>query len=174
MATNWKDVGAGIASAAPVIGGILGSIIPGLGTAVGAGAGTAIKAIAAAFGLSSDATPEAIMHAVQTDPEAMVKLRVAEMDFTLKQRDQDLEKMRIDIDGLRAQNEVYVEELKTKTVPWVDAAHKMGRQLLNVFNIVAVIILMLNGQTITPEVAILLGGPNIAYQLIKKAGNPTQ
>jgi hypothetical protein len=55
----------------------------------------------------------------------------------------------------------------------VDALHKMGRQILTVLNIVAVVVLMLYGKSITPQVALVLGGSNIAYQLIKGKGNPT-
>ena len=64
----------------------------------------------------------------------------------------------------------YLAELATKTVPWIDGLHKMGRQIINVLTIVAVVLLMLLGKTITPEVAILLGGGNVAYQLIKGKG----
>ena len=66
--------------------------------------------------------------------------------------------------------ESYLAELGTKTIPWVDGLHKMGRQIINVLTIVAVVLLMLLGKTITPEVAILLGGGNVAYQLIKGKG----
>ena len=167
---DWKDIGSTIANAAPTIGGLIGSIVPGLGTVVGAGAGTAIKAIAGAFGLADTARPEEIMAAIQADPQAVVKLKMAEMDFTLKQRDQDLEKMRIDIDGLRAQNETYLKELDTRTVPWVDAVHKMGRQILNLFNILAVCWFAYKSFPIDLNVVLLLGGPNVAYQLIKGKG----
>lgn len=65
---------------------------------------------------------------------------------------------------------MYIAELETKTVPWIDGLHKMGRQILNVLVIIAVVLLMLTGHTITPEVAVILGGPNVAYQLIKGKG----
>ena len=66
--------------------------------------------------------------------------------------------------------EIYIKELETKTVPWVDALHKMGRQNLNFITIVATVVLLLMGKTITPEVALLLGGGNVAYQFIKGKG----
>jgi len=65
---------------------------------------------------------------------------------------------------------VYMTELQTKTIPWVDALHKMGRQILNFCNILAVVIFILCDITIDQNVALLLGGPNIAYQLIKGKG----
>jgi hypothetical protein len=67
-------------------------------------------------------------------------------------------------------NMVYLAELQTKTIPWVDATHKMGRQILNFASISAAVTLILLGYEITSQVALLLGGPNVAYQLIKGKG----
>lgn len=67
-------------------------------------------------------------------------------------------------------HQVYLAELATKTVPWVDALHKMGRQILNIANLVVVVVLVMYGVQITQEIALLLGGPNLAYQLIKGRG----
>jgi len=71
---------------------------------------------------------------------------------------------------LAMDKEIYIKELEVKTIPWVDALHKMGRQILNLLVVIATVVLMLCSKTITPEVALLLGGGNVAYQLIKKAG----
>ena len=68
------------------------------------------------------------------------------------------------------EQQVYMAELATKTVPWVDALHKMGRQILNFLNIATVIAFALWDVPITKEIALLLGGPNVAYQLIKGKG----
>jgi len=66
--------------------------------------------------------------------------------------------------------EVYMAELGTKTVPWVDALHKMGRQILNIATIAAAVTLLLLGVEITPTIALILGGGNVSYQLIKGSG----
>lgn len=66
--------------------------------------------------------------------------------------------------------ELTIIELQVKTVPWVDALHKMGRQITNYLTLFIVLGLMLAGKEITPTVAAILGGPNIAYQLIKGKG----
>ena len=66
--------------------------------------------------------------------------------------------------------DIYLAALNTKTVPWVDGLHKMSRPILNAVTIIAVVALMLCGKSITPEVAMILGGPNLAYQLIKGKG----
>lgn len=65
---------------------------------------------------------------------------------------------------------LYEAELNTKTVPWVDALHKMGRQLTNYLLIVVVTILLLCEVEITGPVALLMGGGNVAYQFIKGRG----
>ena len=66
--------------------------------------------------------------------------------------------------------ELYVLELQTQTIPWVDALHKMGRQIANIVTIIVVGALLLLGKEITPTVALILGGGNVAYQVIKGAG----
>ena len=76
-----------------------------------------------------------------------------------------LEKLKQTVD-----RELYIIELQTSTVPWVDALHKMGRQIVNVVTIVAVTILMLKNIEITGAAALVLGGGNVAYQVIKGKG----
>lgn len=71
---------------------------------------------------------------------------------------------------MTVEKDVYIAALNTKTVPWVDGLHKMSRPILNIVTIAAVVALMLSGKSITPEVAMILGGPNLAYQLIKGKG----
>lgn len=67
--------------------------------------------------------------------------------------------------------ELLIIELQTKTIPWVDALHKMGRQLQWYITAVIVGISMLAGHEITSQEAMLLGGVSIAYQLIKGKGS---
>jgi hypothetical protein len=62
---------------------------------------------------------------------------------------------------------LYLKELDTKTVPWVDALHKMGRQLLNYFTIAYCLVALFMGHEISQNELLLLGSPNVAYQLIK-------
>lgn len=72
--STWGDVAAAVSKFAP----ILGNAVPGVGTVVGAGVGLAASVIAKSLG--TDPTPDSIMTALSADPEAMVKLRQAEMD----------------------------------------------------------------------------------------------
>jgi len=66
--------------------------------------------------------------------------------------------------------EIYLKELETKTVPWVDGLHKMSRIILSFSCISATVLLMVLGHEITPTVAIILGGPTAAYTIIKGKG----
>ena len=160
---EWQDVGAKIAKWAPELGATIGSVVPGVGTAAGGAIGLGIRALASAFGLTENVTPEQLDAAISQDPNAALTIKLANMNFLIEMR-------KLDIEELRANTEPYIEELRAKTVPWVDGLHKLGRQILNLFNIVATVWLMLDGKTITPEVVLLLGGPNVAYQLIKGKG----
>jgi len=128
-----------------------------------AGAIGALGALGRAFGLGSNPKVEDIHTIIQTDPEASLKIALAEMDFQLKKRDQDIEEMRV-------QMAPYLKELDTKTIPWVDAIHKMGRQISNWGTMIIVFVLLMTGHAISPEATALIGGGNLAYQLIKGKG----
>jgi len=64
----------------------------------------------------------------------------------------------------------YIEELRTKTVPWIDGLHKMGRQIINLIVILAWLISLWIGHDLTQWDVFILGGGNVAYQLIKGKG----
>ncbi|WP_070106328.1 hypothetical protein [Burkholderia plantarii] len=72
--STWGDVAAAVSRFAP----ILGNAVPGVGTVVGAGVGLAASVIAKALG--TDPTPDSVMSALSADPDAIVKLKQAEMD----------------------------------------------------------------------------------------------
>ena len=65
---------------------------------------------------------------------------------------------------------LYSLELQTKTVPWVDSLHKMGRQITNWLTIIAVTTPLILEIEITGPAALILGGGNVAYQIIKGKG----
>jgi hypothetical protein len=99
------------------------------------------------------------------DTAEIIKEAVTDKDKQLKILE-NLEQIK-----MQADKEIYIKELETKTVTWVDALHKMARTILNVMVIIAVVILSLKNIEITPTMALVLGGGNVAYQLIKGAGN---
>lgn len=72
--STWEDVASAVSRFAP----ILGNAVPGAGPVVGAGVGLAASVIAKALG--TDPAPDSILTALSSDPDAILKLRQAEMD----------------------------------------------------------------------------------------------
>ena len=105
---DWKDVALAVGKIAPALGAVLAPATGGISLAIGAGIG----AITTAFGLPSDAKPEDILAAVTTDPEARLKLLVAENDFKSKQRDQELEEMKAILEDVQSARNRQVESEK--------------------------------------------------------------
>ena len=70
---DWKSLGKEVASAAPILGGVLGG--PG-----GAAAGTLIASL---FGVKAD-DPDAMSAAIKADPMAAVKLRELELNHQIQ------------------------------------------------------------------------------------------
>lgn len=70
--------------------------------------------------------------------------------------------------------QVYMTELNTKTVPWVDALHKMGRQIMSVLTlIVGATLYHLNPDVDIVTLAAVLGassGPTAIYNVMKGRG----
>lgn len=64
----------------------------------------------------------------------------------------------------------YQLELETKTVPWVDGLHKMGRQIISVVSILAIVGLKLYGVDLSIEEMFALAGPGGIYNFVKGAG----
>lgn len=94
--------------------GVLGTIAPGLATALGGPlAGAAVGAIISALGLPADTSAEEVAAQVASaSPETLLKLKAAEQDFTKAMRalDIDLEKIAAgDRDSAR-QREVQIKD----------------------------------------------------------------
>jgi hypothetical protein len=87
---DWKDIAGKIGEWAPAIGAALAPVTGGTSLLIGGAVGALTKSL----GLSPDAKPEDVLNALNTDPEARLKARIAENDFRLKQRDQDIEELR--------------------------------------------------------------------------------
>jgi hypothetical protein len=75
---DWASVVSAVSSAAPMLGSLLGPV----GATVGALAGTGIKLVASALGVTP--TEDAITTAVATDPQASLKLAQYQMDNKLE------------------------------------------------------------------------------------------
>jgi len=68
------------------------------------------------------------------------------------------------------EKDVYLAALKVETIPWVDALHKMGRQILNMVTIIGIFVILILDIDISAPAAAIIGGPNMVYQYVKKTG----
>ena len=66
--------------------------------------------------------------------------------------------------------QVYMTELNTKTIPWVDAIHKMGRQILSLLNLIVPAGLLYVQPDIDPLALAAIVGPSGIYNYIKGKG----
>jgi hypothetical protein len=117
---SWKDVGATVANVAPL-----------LGTILGGPAGAAIGGVvAAALGAANE--PQAVLQAVQSNPDAAVKLRAIELDHDAHIKDLAFQTMKAQLDASTAadstdaadrasarQRQVAVRDLTTPTLAWI-------------------------------------------------------
>ncbi len=100
---DFKEIASKITSAAPLLGSFLG---PG-----GTLAGTAIKMIASALGVESN--EDAVTMAMQTDPEAVLKLKQFELDNKVEIQKIILEKERARLQDVASARSRQVEHEKT-------------------------------------------------------------
>lgn len=70
----------------------------------------------------------------------------------------------------RLRQEVYMKELDTKTVPWVDAIHKMGRQIMSFATLIAGVYLLKTNPNIDPLTLAAIVSPAGIYNYIKGKG----
>lgn len=66
--------------------------------------------------------------------------------------------------------QVYMKELGTKTVPWVDALHKMGRQILSIISLVGPGVLLYLQPDIDPLAIAAMVAPGGVYNWAKGKG----
>ncbi len=120
---DWAKIVGTISSSAPLLGSLFG---PG-GTAVGALAGSAIKLVAAALGVSP--TQEAVISAIQTDPEAALKLAKYEMDN------------RVELQKLQLQSEqMFLADVQNARSREVETTKATGKRDMNMFVLAWVVI----------------------------------
>lgn len=91
------------------------------------------------------------------------------------------ELQRAEMDLRKLAEQTYIAELQVKTIPWIDATHKMGRQILSLLNLIippiTVIILAYMDIPLTEKHMVVLGvgsAATVAYNTVKGKGNPTQ
>jgi len=83
--------------------------------------------------------------------------------------DKDLAaQLKNDLETLREQ--AHIVALQTPTVPWVDALHKMGRQLFSYAQLIFYGACVAFDITITPEIVAGVSGPGSIYNFVKGKG----
>lgn len=73
-------------------------------------------------------------------------------------------------DGKATEVQEYIAELNCKTIPWVDALHKMGRLLTQWMLIGLGIIQMYTGHQLSEIAWLTIGGPVALYTWMKGRG----
>ena len=72
------------------------------------------------------------------------------------------------------EQKVYMQELSTKTVPWVDAIHKLGRQIIALTTVcLPALLLYLNPEMDISKIMLVVGGgsvPGALYTAMKGKG----
>ena len=87
---EWKNVADVISKVAPAAEGLLATF----GGPPGLVAAGAIKAATMAFGLDETAKPDELITAISTDPQAALKLVMANQNYTLEMRGKDIEELK--------------------------------------------------------------------------------
>lgn len=105
---DWSDVINTIKKIAPTAEGLLATF----GGVPGMIASGAIKAITEVFGLTDKATPDDILKAISTDPQAALKLALAEQDFQVKMRESDIEELKAQLVDVQSARQRQVEHEK--------------------------------------------------------------
>ncbi len=104
---DWKeDIVGLIKAAAPMVGTAIA------GPLGGTLAKSGVSAILSAFGLPDTATPADVKTAIETDPNAALKLKVAENDFLLKQKDQELEDIKLTLADIQSARQRQIDHEK--------------------------------------------------------------
>lgn len=86
--------------------------------------------------------------------------------------DKDL-KLKLDAELAQLKQQVYIAELGTTTVPWMDGVHKLGRQLLSFVTIIGGGVLLYLQPEVNPASLAVVAGPAGIYNWVKGEGNKT-
>ena len=102
---EWKDIAGMVKTAAPMVGTAIGGPV---GTAIGG----AVSSLISAFGLAGDATADDVHAAITNDPDAALKLKVAENDFALKVKQLENDDLKLTLADVQSARSRQVEHEK--------------------------------------------------------------
>ncbi len=83
--------------------------------------------------------------------------------------DKDMQ-IKLNAELAKMKDQIYLKALETPTIPWVDALHKMGRQLNGYVSILAIVVLKLADIDLSMEEAAALASSSTAYAVVKGRG----
>lgn len=98
---TWKDVGDSIVSAAPALGALLSPVTGGVSALIGSGIGVLGKI----FGLGDKPNPDALKQAIATDPQAALKLALADKDWQLQMYRAESDRLMIELADVKSARE---------------------------------------------------------------------
>lgn len=104
----WKQIGDSIVQYAPTLGGVLAPVTGGISAVVGAAVGLLGKA----FGLGENPAPEALQQAIAADPQAALKLAMAERDFTIQMAKIEMDELKAKLDSVKSAQNRQIEHEK--------------------------------------------------------------
>lgn len=105
MVDNWlskvKDIGGSIATYAPALGAALAPVTGGMSAVIGSGIGILGKV----FGLGDKPDPDALKQAISTDPQAALKLALADKEWQLQMYQAETDRLKVQIDDIKSARE---------------------------------------------------------------------
>lgn len=120
MADDWlskvKDIGGSIAQYAPALGAALAPVTGGMSLIIGSGIGILGKA----FGLGDKPDPDALKNAIATDPQAALKLALADKEWQLQMYQAQTERLKVEIDDIKSarEREVNVKDFTNRILAY--------------------------------------------------------
>lgn len=156
MAFSWKELGHTIASAAPLLGGALGG--PG-GAAIG-------ELVASALGVEN--TPGAISNAMNTDPQAMVKLREIQARNQERLEELALDRHRAELEAETARHAASQETIRTEAEHGTDYVKETRPRIARIsgYSTVLYCLVAETARLITEAWGGSLGGADVAVAAV--------
>lgn len=118
--TNWleqvKEIGGNIAQYAPALGAALAPVTGGMSAIIGTGVGLLGKV----FGLGDKPDPDALKSAIATDPQAALKLALADREFRLQEYQAETDRLKVEIDDVKSarEREVAVKDTTNRVLAY--------------------------------------------------------
>lgn len=97
----WKDLGAEIVNYAPALGAALSPATGGVSAIIGTG----VALLGKIFGLGDSPTPDALKRAIATDPQAALKLALADREFQLAEYRAETDRLKVLLDDTNSARE---------------------------------------------------------------------